>query len=140
MSTDESEISRIVAAQEDGWNRGDAEAFGEACRENVGFTNILGMRFDTRAGFIERHAEMFRGPFAGSRLTIEVEGILFTSPETAVAELLMVLRDAPKLPPGIQAAPDGALHTRMLEVFARDDRGWRIAACHNTAVSMWPKR
>ncbi len=139
MTVGELEIRRIISAQEDGWNRGDAGAFGEACREDVGFTNILGMRFDTREAFVERHAEMFRGPFAGSRLSIDVERICFASAETAIVELRMVLRDSPRLPPGIQAAPDGALHTRMLEVFVRDERRWMIAACHNTAISVWPR-
>jgi uncharacterized protein (TIGR02246 family) len=134
MIDDEREIRRIIAAQVDGWNRGDASGFAEGCRADVAFTNIVGMRWDTRQGFEARHAEMFRGPFAGSRLAIEVERILFAHPQTAIAEFLTVLTGARGMPPGIQPAPDGSLRTRMLEVFVKSGERWEIAACHNTAV------
>jgi uncharacterized protein (TIGR02246 family) len=135
VTDDERKIRRIIAAQASGWNAADARAFGAACQETVAFTNILGMRWNTRDAFVTRHDAMFHGPFAGSRLTIEVERLSFPAPETAVAELLTVLTGFLALPPGIQASRDGALRTRMLEVFVRADGRWEIAACHNTAVA-----
>lgn len=135
MTDDEREIRRIIAAQVDGWNASDARAFGAACQADVAFTNILGMRWDTRDAFETRHDAMFHGPFAGSRLTIEVERLRFLAPQTAVAELLTVLTGFRAPPPGIQASGDGALRTRMLEVFVKSNDRWEIAACHNTAVA-----
>ena len=134
MIADEQEIGRIVAAQADGWNRGDARAWAQAADGDVGFTNILGMRWDTRAGFETRHAEMFRGVFAGSHLTIEIERLWSPLPDIAVAELLTALTGFRAVPPGIAVAADGKLYTRMLEVFVRREGGWQIVACHNTAV------
>jgi uncharacterized protein (TIGR02246 family) len=134
MNEDERDVLRIIAAQVDGWNRGDARGFAEGCRADVAFTNILGMRWDTRQGFEARHDEMFRGPFARSRLAIEVERILFAHPQTAIAEFLTVLTGARGMPPGIQPSRDGSLRTRMLEVFVKSDGRWEIVACHNTAV------
>jgi uncharacterized protein (TIGR02246 family) len=134
VTADEREIGRIIAAQVDGWNRGDARAWADASDDGVGFTNILGMRWDTRAGFETRHAEMFRGAFSGSHLTIEIERLRFPHPDVAVAELLTTLAGFRAVPPGIAVAADGKLYTRMLEVFVRREGGWRIVACHNTAV------
>lgn len=130
----EREIRDIIARQVDGWNRGDARGFATGCRDDVGFTNILGMRWDTRAGFEARHAEMFRGVFAGSHLAVEVERLRWPGPDTAIADLLTVLTGARGAPPGIRLSPDGRLRTRLLEVFVRRDGQWEIAACHNTAV------
>lgn len=134
MTAAERAVRRLVAEQVEAWNRGDAAAYGAACLAEVGFTNIVGMRWDTRVGHVARHAEMFRGAFAGSRLTIEVERVLLVGRDTVLAELLTTLTGFRGLPPGIRASRDGRLRTRMLEVFVRRGRRWWIAACHNTAV------
>ena len=134
MIADEQEIGRLIAAQVDGWNRGDARAWAQAADGEVGFTNILGMRWETRPGFESRHAEMFRGIFAGSHLTVEIERLRSPRPDVAVAELLTVLAGFRAVPPGIAVASDGKLYTRMLEVFVKCEGRWQIVACHNTAV------
>ena len=135
MTADETEIRRIVAGQVDGWNRGDADAWGANGEPGMAFTNILGMRWNTQAAMIERHAEMFRGPFAGSRVSMEVERLEFPAPTVAVVELRTTLTNYRALPPGILAMADGRLVTRMLEVFTLRDGRWWISACHNTAVA-----
>lgn len=132
---DESEIRRIIAAQVEGWNRGDAAAWVAACEDDVGFTNIVGMRWESRAGSEVRHDRMFRGPFSGSRLVIEIERLRGLGAETAVAELRTRLTGVQSAPPGIHLAADGLLHTRMIEVFVRRGTRWRIAVCHNTAIA-----
>jgi uncharacterized protein (TIGR02246 family) len=134
MIEDGQEIRSIIARQAEAWNRGDADGYGEACREDVGFTNILGMRWDTRAGFTARHAEMFAHAFAGSHLVIEVERLLWLDPDLAVAELMTTLTGVRAAPPGIPVAANGSLRTRLLELFVKRANRWQIAACHNTAV------
>lgn len=134
MNTNEAEVRRIIAAQVEGWNRSDARAWGADCEPDVGFTNILGMRWDTQAGFEARHAEMFRGAFADSRLNMEIERLQFPGPNLAVVELLTTLTGFRALPSGILATSDGRLVTRMLEVLTKRDGRWRIMMCHNTAV------
>ncbi len=132
--TDDEAIRRIIAQQVDGWNRGDARAWVAGSDDDLRFTNIVGMRWDTREGSEQRHALMFRGPFAGSHLEVIIESLQALGADTAVAELLTTLTNVRALPPGIAADADGALRTRMLQVFVKRDAGWRIAACHNTAV------
>ena len=134
MHDDEREIRRIIDAQVDGWNRGDAAGFAEGCRSDVGFTNILGMRWDTRDGFVDRHAEMFRGVFAGSHLAVAIERLSFPAAGVALAELATTLAGARQTLPGMQPSADGVLRTRMLEVFVKSGGAWEIVACHNTAV------
>lgn len=134
MNADETEVRRIIAAQVEGWNQGDARAWGADCEPDVGFTNILGMRWDTQAGFEARHAEMFRGAFVRSHLVMEIERLQFPGPNLAVVELLTTLTGFRALPPGIRATSDGCLVTRMLNVLTKRDSRWRITTCHNTAV------
>lgn len=100
----------------------------------MGFTNILGMRWDTREGFTVRHAEMFAHAFRGSHLVIEVERLLWLGPELVAAELMTTLTGVRAAPPGIPVSADGSLQTRLLEVFVKRENRWQIAACHNTAV------
>ncbi len=135
MTDDEREIRRVITAQVDGWNRGDAVAWGADCDSAVSFTNILGMRWDTQHGNVTRHAEMFRGPFAGSTLAVELERLQFPEAHVAIAELLTTLTGFRALPPGIRPTADGRLVTRMLDVLIERDGRWRIVACHNTAVA-----
>ncbi|MFI5230809.1 MAG: SgcJ/EcaC family oxidoreductase, partial [Gemmatimonadales bacterium] len=111
MLDDEREIRQIVAAQVDGWNRGDATGFAEGCRDDVDFTNILGMRWNTRDAFVRRHAEMFRGVFAGSRLVVAIERLSFPAPDVALAALATTLSGAHRTLPGMQPSADGLLRT-----------------------------
>ncbi|MHB1095143.1 MAG: SgcJ/EcaC family oxidoreductase [Gemmatimonadaceae bacterium] len=138
MTTDDTEVRRIITEQVEGWNRGDAPAWSANCEPSVGFTNILGMRWDTQAGFETRHAEMFSGVFANSQLMVEIERLQFPEPNLAIVELLTTLTGYRALPPGIRATAEGCLMTRMLEVLTKRDGRWRIAACHNTAVVRFP--
>ncbi len=134
MTPSERAIRRLVAAQVEAWNRGDAAAYAAACLPEVGFTNILGMRWETRSGHVARHEEMFRGAFAGSRLAMEIERLQPAGRDTVRVALLTTVTGFRSLPPGIRPARDGSLRTRMLEVFVRRAGRWRIVACHNTVV------
>ena len=93
------------------------------------------MRWDTQDGNVTRHAEMFRGPFAGSALCRGDRAAAIPEAHVAIVELLTTLTGYRALPPGIRATADGRLLTRMLEVLVKRDGRWRIAACHNTAVA-----
>ncbi len=134
MTRDEADVRQIVAAQVAGWNRGDAGAWSANCDPDIAFTNILGMRWDTQAGFEARHAEMFRGVFADSQLMVAIERLRFPEPNLVLVELLTTLTGFRALPPGITATAEGRLVTRMLEVLTKRDGHWLITACHNTAV------
>ncbi|MES2305063.1 MAG: SgcJ/EcaC family oxidoreductase [Gemmatimonadota bacterium] len=134
MIDDEELIQQIIAAQAVAWNRGDARGWVADSAPDLGFTNILGQRWETREGCEARHAAMFQGPFAQTHLAIVVERLRFTAPDSAAAELLTTLTNFAALPPGILPTRHGTLETRMVEIFTKRDGRWWITTCHNTAV------
>lgn len=127
-------IRRLVREQAEAWCRGDAEGYASTAGDDLGFTNIRGQRWVGRQTFVDVHRKIFEGIFAGSRLAVDVERLSFPGTGTAVAELALVLTGAKAMPPGIAAGPDGALRTRLLEVFELRHGTWTLVACHNTAV------
>lgn len=131
---DTEEIRRIVLAQAEAWTRGDAEGYAAGAGDDLGFTNIRGMRFVGREAFVKVHERILKGIDAGSRLELEVERVTFPGPDVAVAEVAIQLHDARAMPPGIRPDADGVLRTRLLEVFARRNGEWVMAANHNTPV------
>lgn len=130
----EEAIQRLVREQAEAWCRGDAEGYASTAGDDLGFTNIRGQRWVGRKTFVDVHRKIFEGIFAGSQLAIEVERVMFPGTGTAVAELALLLTGARSMPPGIAASPDGALRTRLLEVFELRKGTWTLVACHNTAV------
>jgi len=134
----EAAIRKVIDAQVEAWNRGDAKAHAADCREGILFTNILGATYDTCAAFEERHAVIFSSLFAGSRLSVTVKGLRFPRPDVALVDLENVLTGYKSLPPGVRAAADGSLKTRMLQVLVEDGGRWRVAAYHNVDVKALP--
>lgn len=128
------EIEALVASQAAAWNRGDAAGYAANAAEDLGFTNILGMRFVGRETFVKVHERIFHGIYAGSTLVLEVERLSFPGRDVAVVELAVRLEGAKATPPGIQVDADGILRTRLLEVFEKRERRWCLVANHNTPV------
>ncbi len=130
----EAQIHAIIASQEQAWNAGDATAYAVHFLEDGSFTNILGDVNYGRAIFERRHAEIFATIFKGSRLSMTVRRIAFPLPDTAIVDADTDLISYQHLPPGVNAAADGVLHTRLLQVLVRIGEQWWIAACHNVDV------
>ena len=122
----ESEIRRLIAAQMEAWARGDAEGYASTAGADLCFTNIRGQRWVGRAAFVAVHERIFAGVYGGSRLEGEIERITFAGSGVAMAELLLRLTGAKAMPPGIVADADGALRTRLLEVFEQQRRGREV--------------
>ncbi len=131
----EQEIRRLLDRQTDAWNRGDAAAYAADASEEIWFTNILGQAATGKRPFLERHELIFRTIFSGSRLEQEILRWRLLAHGIAMVETRVTLTGFRALPPGIAAAPDGALHTRLLQVLILEDGRWRVAAYHNVAVS-----
>ncbi|MEJ5368124.1 MAG: SgcJ/EcaC family oxidoreductase [Bryobacteraceae bacterium] len=131
----EQEIRRLLDRQTDAWNRGDAAAYAADASEEIWFTNILGQTATGTRPFVERHELIFRTIFSGSRLEQEILRWRPLAPGVAMVETRVRLTGFRALPPGIAAAADGALHTRLLQVLILENGQWRIAAYHNVAVS-----
>jgi len=138
VAADEAAIRALIAAQVDAWNRGDAEAHAAAFREDVLFTNILGMTYGTRAEFEQRHSVIFSTFFRGSRLAMTIRALRFPAPDFALVDLETALTGFQALPPGVAAGPDGGLHTRLLQVMVRSGGAWQVAAYHNVDVKTAP--
>jgi|OpeIllAssembly_1097287.scaffolds.fasta_scaffold44672_2 uncharacterized protein (TIGR02246 family) len=134
----EAAIQKVIAAQVEAWNRGDAKAHAADCREDVLFTNVLGITYGSRAAFEERHAAIFSTFFAGSRLSVTVHSLRFPRPDVALVDLETAVTGYKGLPPGVRAAADGSLKTRMLQVLVEDGGQWRVAAYHNVDVKVLP--
>ena len=135
QADDRNIIAGIVTEQGRAWNCADAQAFGRRYREDGSFTNISGVRVYGKAAFVEIHEEIFRSIFAGSQIEFVIDRIHFLRPDVAVVEIDAALRNFQHAPPGAQLAIDGALHSRLQEVFTQDETGWQIAAFHNVAVA-----
>ena len=135
---DETQIRAIVQSEGDAWNRGDAVAFGAHYAENGSFTNVIGQQLYGRAPFIAQHEKIFSTIYKGSHNVLTVSRITFLRPEVALVEIEGLLTGANRLPPGLKAEEDGALHVKLLEVMTREKGSWWIAAFHNVAVYPLP--
>jgi uncharacterized protein (TIGR02246 family) len=135
---DKAEIAVIVQGEGDAWNRGDAEGFAAHYSENGSFTNVIGQQLYGRKAFIDQHAKIFSTIYKGSHNAFQVTHINFVRPDVAVVDIDGTLRDALRLPPGLKAGEDGALHVKLQEVLTKETNGWTIAAFHNVAVYPLP--
>src|SRR5690606_14642370 len=80
------EVSAILQAKADAWNRGDAQAWSQHYAENAGFINIFGMHFPDRKTNIERHAAIFDGFLRGTTLKVEPIRLLRLEERLVLAE------------------------------------------------------
>ena len=135
---DEALIQAIVQSQGDAWNRGDAEAFGAHYAEDGSFTNVIGQQSYGRNAFNAQHALIFSTIYKGSHNTFSIGKIKFLRPDVAVVDIDGILIGANRLPPGMKAAEDGALHVKLQEVMTKEKGNWWIAAFHNVAVYPLP--
>lgn len=135
-SPDEAAVRNIIQEEISAWNSGDAAAYSRHFAADGTFTNIRGEFFTGRQPFIEKHDNLFRGPFHGSTLKQDVVSLKFVRPDVAVAEVLTSVSGIPKLFPGTNTDDKGRLRTRLLQVLVKDGGEWKIAAYHNTDVKL----
>jgi uncharacterized protein (TIGR02246 family) len=131
---DESRIRQIVADQVAAWNVGDAKAFSLKFAEDGSFTNIRGTVFYGHQAFEDRHAEIFKTVFKGSKLAMMVSKIHFVRPDVVIVDISTELSELQGVPPGVKSTADGKLRTRLQEVFVKDTGEWSIASYHNVDV------
>jgi uncharacterized protein (TIGR02246 family) len=138
VSAEEEQIRAVVQSQADAWNRGDAQAFAARYAEDGSFTNVIGQQLYGRDAFIAQHAKIFSTIYKGSHNVFIIGKIKFLRPDVAVVDIDGVLSGATRLPPGLKAEDDGALHVKLQEVMTKEKGGWWIAAFHNVAVYPLP--
>jgi len=138
--TDPSDVKAIedlIASEDAAWGRGDAAAFSKAVLADCVFTNIFGQVFVGHDAFETQHAHIFATIYRGTRLRQTVTHLRFLRPDVAVADTQAAVSGLAHLPPGM-TSPDGALHTRLLQVFIKDRGAWGIASFHNVDVKPPP--
>lgn len=133
-SPDETAVRNIIQEEITAWNSGDATAYSRHFGTDGTFTNIRGQFFTGRQPFIQKHDDLFKGPFHGSTLKQDVVSLKFVRPDVAVVEVLTSVTGIPKLFPGTNTDDKGRLRTRLLQVMVKDGGEWKITAYHNTDV------
>lgn len=135
---EDAQIRAVVQSEQDAWNAGDAEAFGAHYAEDGSFTNVIGQQLYGRTAFVAQHAAIFSTIYKGSHNVLSVGRITYLRPDVAVVDIDGALTGATRLPPGLKAGEDGALHVKLQEVMTRGAYGWTVAAFHNVAVYPLP--
>ena len=130
----ESQIQRILSAQEVAWNVGDSAAWGSAFAEDADFVNILGQVFHGREAIVQVHGRILAGPYKGSHTTITIRQFKQITPDVALIETVHEVTGYQFLPPGIIPTAAGVLRTRMKYVAVRRDDAWQFIAAQNTAI------
>ncbi len=128
------ELAAFVAAEDDAWNRGDAEGFAARVLPEVVFTNVMGMFSVGKAPFLAQHERIFATIYKGSQNHQEIQHVTMLRDDIAIVDTLAVLTGAQHAPPGVQLI-DGAIHARLEQVLVRHSDGWWIASFHNVAVN-----
>jgi uncharacterized protein (TIGR02246 family) len=131
---DEAAIRDILKEEVTAWNNGDANAYSRHFAEDGTFTNLLGMFFQGREAFRERHEQIFHRAYRGSTKQSDIVSLRFVRPDVAIVESLQTVSGFQKLLPGTSADAKGRLRTRLLQVLLKDGGEWEIAAYHNVDV------
>ena len=135
--SDEARLRAIVAEQVAAWNIGDAKVFSASFAEDGSFTNIRGSVFYGHQAFEDRHVEIFNTFFKDTKLAMSVSKVRFERPDVAIADIVTEISELHgKTPPGVNAAADGIIRTRLQEVFVKTGDEWRIASYHNVDVKV----
>jgi uncharacterized protein (TIGR02246 family) len=134
---DRAAIEALISAEDAAWNAGDAVAYSRAITPDCVFTNIFGAVFAGHPGFEAQHARIFSTIYRGTRLQQKVDHLRFVRPDVAIVDTTAKVTGTQSFPPGIQAQ-DGALVTKLLQVFVKENGTWQIASYHNVDVKTPP--
>jgi uncharacterized protein (TIGR02246 family) len=130
-TADEAAIQQLIDDMTEAWNRGDARAYGARYRADGTFTNVNGTFHFGREEFDRRHAEVLRGMFKDTALTMRIRTLRLIAADVAAVDVETTIAGCSvKLPGGI-IGDDGALHSCLLLVLVKEGGAWWISAYHN---------
>ena len=138
-AAEEASIRKVIDAEEDAWNRGDAKAFAARFQEEGTFTDVFGAVSHSRAELEKRQVEFFASLFKGSRLALKVRRVRFLRPDVAIVEIDTEVSGFRKLPPGVYVSAEKVLRTRLQQVMAKVGTVWMVAAFHDVDVKTPPE-
>jgi uncharacterized protein (TIGR02246 family) len=133
-ATDSAAIREIVTNEIAAWNQGDAAAYSRHFAAEGTFTNLRGQFFVGYDAFLKQHDAIFKTLFRGTTLEQEIVSLKFVTNDVAVVEVLTAVSGMKQPPPGAAWDARGRLRTRLLQVVARQQGGWKIVAYHNVDV------
>jgi len=126
-------LLRILDDEGAAWAKGDADAFAAHVRDNVVFTNIVGMFSVGKAPFVAQHKNIFATIYKESSVQQFVQNISFVRSDTAIVDTIAKVVGFHELPPGASAV-DGALYTRLEQVMVKENGTWEVASFHNVPI------
>src|SRR3954447_18450784 len=91
--------------------------------------------FTGKQAFQDLHEVIFKGPFRGTTLQLQVVSLRFITSDVAVCEVLEWVsgfKNGP--PPGLRLDTKGRLQTRLLQVMAKRSGDWEIVVYHNVDI------
>ena len=132
---DEDAIRSILDEEITTWNHGDADGYSKHFADDGTFTNVPGMFFTGRQAFRDRHEIIFKGPFRGTKLQLQVVSLRFLTPDVAICETLTWVSEFKSgAPPDLRLDPKGRLRTRLLQVMTKRSGVWEVVIYHNVDV------
>jgi uncharacterized protein (TIGR02246 family) len=126
-------LLRILDDEGAAWAKGDADAFAAHARDNVVFTNIVGMFSVGKVAFVAQHKNIFATIYKESSVQQFVQNISFVRSDVAIVDTIAKVTGFHELPPGA-AAVDGALYTRLEQVMVKQNEIWQVASFHNVPI------
>ena len=133
--SDEDAIRSILDNEIATWNQGDADGYSKHFAADGTFTNVPGMFFTGRQAYRDRHEVIFKGPFRGTKLELQVVSLRFLTPDVAICETLTWVSDFKSgAPPDLHLDAKGRLRTRLLQVLTKRNGEWQIVVYHNVDI------
>lgn len=124
------EVTQVVNAFADAWNRHDMDAFASLFAEDAEFVNVVGLWWKGRARIRDAHAFTHRTMFRSSRLSIREIAVRFPVPDIAISRCRWTL-EGHRSPEG---QPLQARNGLLVHVLQKIDGTWRIIDSQNTDI------
>ena len=132
---DENAVRKILNDEIATWNQGDTDGYSKHFASDGTFTNVMGMFFTGRQAFRDRHEIIFKGPFRGTTLQLQIVSLRFLTADVAVCETLTWVSGFKNgTPPGLHLDAKGRLRTRLLQVMTKRSGEWQIVVYHNVDI------
>jgi uncharacterized protein (TIGR02246 family) len=130
MSDAVAEVTQVVHAFAECWNRHDMNAFAELFAPDAEFVNVVGLWWKGRDEIKKAHEFTHATMFKNSRLTITDVSVRFPVASIAIARSRWVL-EGHVSPEGAPLPPRTGI---LLSVLARSSGVWSIIDAQNTDI------
>ncbi len=130
MSSGVAEVTRVVNAFAEAWNRHDMNAFAELFAEDAEFVNVVGIWWKGRSAIKSAHEFTHQTMFKSSRLSMQEVAVRFPTPDIAIARCRWTLKGHVSPEGGPLPARNGILVNTLQKLGG----AWRIIDSQNTDI------